>query len=245
MQPDLVSKPGWYGAPLDQEKAEVGWYREFGDTRRHKEIPAAEQLWRMKTAKRWLTKQFGVPPLEFCAGGNGASISYNNNTFKLAGQAGFGWAGWTQGYLGKDMIIVEWDFLGSTDSPLIIPALPNAHDFGITTDPEAFATIFNQYPQSHFIGINEFIGYLHANNSGYWNNNETQLTLTLDYDPHYCLHFNDHQSTWTFELSDWLKKKMNKNFMINVDNKTISTSATPFHIPVPAGTGKHKIEIVF
>ena len=34
MQPDLVSEPGWYGAPYDQEKAEVGWYREFGDTRR-------------------------------------------------------------------------------------------------------------------------------------------------------------------------------------------------------------------
>ena len=44
MQPDLVSEPGWYGSPPDQEKSEVGWYREFGDTRRHKEIPAAEQL---------------------------------------------------------------------------------------------------------------------------------------------------------------------------------------------------------
>lgn len=34
MQPDLVSEPVWYGTRLDQEKAEVGWYREFGDTRR-------------------------------------------------------------------------------------------------------------------------------------------------------------------------------------------------------------------
>jgi hypothetical protein len=39
MQPDLVSDPGWYGAPLDKEKSEVGWYREFGDVRRKKEIP--------------------------------------------------------------------------------------------------------------------------------------------------------------------------------------------------------------
>ena len=51
MQPDLVSDPGWYGAPIDKEKSEVGWYREFGDVRRKKEIPPAEQLWRMKTAK--------------------------------------------------------------------------------------------------------------------------------------------------------------------------------------------------
>jgi hypothetical protein len=39
MQPDLVSDPGWYGAPPDKEKSEVGWYREFGDVRRKKEIP--------------------------------------------------------------------------------------------------------------------------------------------------------------------------------------------------------------
>jgi len=102
MQPDLVSDPGWYGASLDKEKAEVGWYREFGDTRRHKEIPAAEQLWRMKTGKQWLIEQFGVTPLQFCAGGNGTSISYFNNTFKLAAQAGFGWCGWEEGYCGTN-----------------------------------------------------------------------------------------------------------------------------------------------
>ncbi len=51
MQPDLVSDPGWYGASIDREKSEVGWYREFGDVRRKQEIPPAEQLWRMKTAK--------------------------------------------------------------------------------------------------------------------------------------------------------------------------------------------------
>ena len=43
MQPDLVSDPGWYGSALDKERAEVGWYREFGDTRRNREIPPAEQ----------------------------------------------------------------------------------------------------------------------------------------------------------------------------------------------------------
>ncbi len=32
MQPDLWSPPGpWYGSALDKERAEVGWYREFGD----------------------------------------------------------------------------------------------------------------------------------------------------------------------------------------------------------------------
>ena len=43
MQPDLVSDPGWYGSDLEKERSEVGWYREFGDTRRGGEITAAEQ----------------------------------------------------------------------------------------------------------------------------------------------------------------------------------------------------------
>lgn len=97
MQPDLSSEPGWYNSPLDQERAEVGWYREFGDTRRHKEIPAAEQLWRIKIAKEWLTHQFGVEPLQFCAGGGGSSVSYKNNTHRLAGRADFSRYGWNNG----------------------------------------------------------------------------------------------------------------------------------------------------
>ena len=245
MQPDLVSDPGWYGAPVDQEKSEVGWYREFGDTRRLKGIPAAEQLWRMKTAKRWITEQFGVIPLEFCAGGNGVSISYSSNTFKLAGQAGFGWSGWTQGYLGTDMAINEWNFMGTPDSPLFIAAPPNGHDFGITTNPETFKEIFNQYPESLFIGINEFIGYLHASNSGNWNNEEKRLTLNLNYDPHYCMHFKNHPSSWTFELSDWLEDKTGKVSVIKIDGKDIPSSTAPLKIAIPSGTGKHKLEIVF
>ncbi len=247
MQPDLVSKPGWYGAPLDREKAEVGWYREFGDTRRHGEIPAAEQLWRMKTGKEWLTEQFGVVPLEFCAGGNGASISYPNNTFRLAAQAGFGWAGWEMGYLGPDLVILDWDFTGTSDSPSIIGALPNGHDFGITKDPKAFAKIFEQYPHSRFIGINEFIGYLHAATTGSWDNPRTSLLLTIDYDPHYCLHFRDHPSSWNLELADWLIKEKGKAVSVKVDGKElpVKQQGHTITIPVPAGTGIHKIGISF
>ena len=62
MQPDLVSPPTWYGADLYKEKAEVGWYREFGDIRRQKEIPAAEQIFLMKTAQEWTRYQFGYSP---------------------------------------------------------------------------------------------------------------------------------------------------------------------------------------
>ncbi len=244
MQPDLVSSPGWYGVSLDREKAEVGWYREFGDTRRHKEIPAAEQLWRMETGKNWLIRQFGVTPLEFCAGGNGASLSPANNTFRLAAQAGFGWAGWIKGYLGKDMVILEWEFMGTPDSPLITGALPNGHDYGITTDPEAFAEIFDQYPHGRFIGINEFIGYLHSNNSGSWDAKKSRLTVTIDYDPHYCQNFKTRLSLWTLEFSDWLEEKTGLPSSIKVDNKE-TTLSRPFRLQIPPGTGEHVVEISF
>jgi hypothetical protein len=244
MQPDLVSDPGWYGAPLEKEKAEVGWYREFGDTRRREEIPAAEQLWRLKTAKEWITEQFGVVPLEFCAGGNGASRTYTNNTFRIAAQVGFGWAGWNIGYLGHDMVIIGWDFAGSPDAPLVIPAPPNGHDFGITTDPEAFAKVFDQYPDYRFISINEYIGYIHADNSGLWNENEKTLRVTVDYDPHYCRFFQKHTTSWNLQLSDWLQKKMGEISSITVDGKSISVSR-PVTVDIPAGTGKHEIKIAF
>lgn len=243
MQPDLVSDPGWYGASLDKERSEVGWYREFGDTRRKKEIPAAEQLWRMKTSKEWITEQFGVTPLEFCAGGLGTSISYFNNSAKLAGKAGYGWCGWESGYLGKDMVIIGWKFFGTSESPLLVPSLPDAHDFGIAREPEKFAEIFDQYPKGRFMSMNEFIGYLHASNSGKWNTDMNKLTITLDYDSHYCQYFETHNSSWNLEFSDWLEKEMGKLSSVVIDGKVVKSLTGK--IEIPRGTGKHRIEIIF
>jgi hypothetical protein len=243
MQPDLVSDPGWYGAPLDKEKSEVGWYREFGDTRRKKEIPAAEQLWRMKTACDWLKEQFGVIPLQFCPGGLGTSISYFNNTAKLAGEAGFGWNGWESGYLGKDMVVTGWKFFGTTESPLMVPAPPDAHDFGISREPGEFAKIFDRYPKSRFMSMNEYIGYLHAKNSGKWNSEMDNLSITIDYDPHYCRYFEKHDSNWNLEFSDWLEKDLGKMSSITIDSKVAKVSNGK--IRIPQGIGKHKIELKF
>ncbi len=245
MQPDLLSEPTWFGSAIDEEKAEVGWYREFGDTRRLKEIPAAEQLWRMRTAKQWLIQQFGVVPLEFCAGGNATSLSYFNSTCKQAALAGFGWAGWTQGYCGTDMVIVDWDFLGTLDSPDIVQAPPDAHDFGIARAPEEFTRVFEQYPDGRFMSINEFIGYLHSSNSGVYLKGEKMLTLSVDYDPHYCRHFEASSSTWKLELADWFEKEAGAIRAIKVDGNAIQQSSSEMIIQVPPGSGQHHIEIEF
>ena len=243
MQPDLDSEPGWYGTPLDKEKAEGGWYKEFGDTRRNKEIYAAEQLWRMKTGKEWLTEQFGVTPLQFCAGGGGISISYFNNTTKLAGQAGFGWCGHETGYLGTDIAIIGWNFFGTPESPLIVRSLPDGHDRGISSEPEKFATIFDRYPKGRFMSINEFIGYIHAGNSGNWSKEMDKLTITLDYDPHYCKYFETHSSNWNLEFSDWLVKEMGEVSSVIIDGKTVNRIVRK--VEIPQGIGKHNIEVEF
>lgn len=237
-------EPTWYGAAIEEEKSEVGWYREFGDTRRQKEIPAAEQLWRMETAKQWLIEQFGVVPLEFCAGGNGASVSLFNHTSKVAARAGFGWVGWTRGYCGTDMVIVDWDFFGSSDSPDIVQAPPDAHDFGIVTAPEEFVKVFERYPDGRFMSINEFIGYLHSRNSGFYEKEDGILSLDVDYDPHYCRHFEKSASDWKLEVADWLKEEAGEIKAIKVDGKTLQPTSSGM-IPLPAGSGQHRIEIEF
>jgi len=243
MQPDLVSDPGWYGTHLEKERSEVGWYREFGDTRRLQEIPAAEQLWRMKTAMSWLKEQFGKTPLEFCAGGLGTSVTYFNNTAKLAAQAGFGWCDWETGYLGRDLVVRNWKFFGTPESPLMIPVLPDGHDFGISRDPGKFTAIFDQYPRHRFMGMNEFIGYLHAASSSAWDLKEEKLTIDVAYDPHYCQDFNERSTTWNLEFADWLLQEAGAVSSVKVDGVGIAFSG--IQVQIPQGTGEHTIEVMF
>ncbi|NMC38765.1 MAG: hypothetical protein GYA41_10625 [Bacteroidales bacterium] len=243
IQPDLVSDPTWYGSELEKERSEVGWYREFGDTRRGGEIPAAEQLWRMKTGMAWIKEQFGVTPLQFCAGGLGTSVSYFNNTAKLAGQAGYGWCGWETGYLGKDVVITGWKFFGTRESPLFVAALPDAHDYGLTREPEKFASIFKDYPGKRFIGINEFIGYLHAENSAKWEADGKRLTIMTEYDPHYCMDFAGNPTHWNLEISDWLLAEKGGKYSVKADGGKAEIRNSM--ITIPEGTGKHSITIDF
>ncbi len=246
MQPDLKSEPGWYGSELDKERGEVGWYREFGDSRRGKEIPAAEQLWRMKTSIDWLEKQFGKTPLAFVAGGDETSLSYFNNTSKIAAKAGFGWIGWEAwetGYLGRDMVITNWKFYGTPDSPLLQPILPDGHDYGVSREPERFAEIFEQMPNSRFIGFNEYIGYLHASNSGFLDKKFKKIELRLDYDPHYCSDFREKDSSWKLQFADWLLKETGDNIIVHVDTKKASFAGDK--LSIPPGIGQHTIEISF
>ncbi len=95
------------------------------------------------------------------------------------------------------------------------------------------------------MSINEFIGYLHASNSGEWVKEDGKLTISLGYDPHYCQYFNKQTSSWNLELADWLEEASGKISTIKVDGKKIPLSTTSLKIPVPTGSGEHMIEVEF
>ncbi|MBK8884880.1 MAG: hypothetical protein IPN67_21775 [Bacteroidales bacterium] len=135
------------------------------------------------------------------------------------------------------------EVFGTPESPLIIGAPPDYHDFGIYRNPEMFATVFDKYQKGRFISINEFIGYIHSENSGKWNMENNSLSLTIDYDPHYCRYFETHESFWNLEVSDWLRTKTGNNPVITTDG---ITNKDPYsRINIPRGTGKHEVKIKF
>ena len=218
MQPDLDSEPGpWWGSPLDGERAEVGWYREFYDVRRKREIPAAVQKFHMEQSKQWLREQFGVDPLEFATGGNAVSTSLENNTWRIAAEVGFGYYG---GYLGRDMAVQGLanstaEFGGSNDVPLVLPPPPDGHDRGIVHDPEGFAKVFDLYPGRTFGGFDEYVGYLHADIRSMHSEGGAEKGTSsgaprfrIHYDPHYCRTLIAKGSSWRLHLSDWFRSPL-------------------------------------
>jgi hypothetical protein len=244
MQPDLSSPPGpWWGAPLMDERAEVGWYREFYDVRRNREITAGEQKFHMQQSADWIEKEFGQFPLEFSTGGNGVSRSPDNNTWRLAAEAGFGYYG---GYLGRDMAVEgradsNADFGGTDDVPLLLPAPPDGHDRGISHDPEGFAKVFDRYPGYMFTGLDEYIGYQHASIS--MGNNSEIPQLTISYDPHYCRALIAKASSWEFSVSDWLRPRLQTS-RIWVDGKDLgAVKQETTTIPLRPGNPTHVLEL--
>ncbi|HUU28277.1 MAG TPA: hypothetical protein VM123_10730 [archaeon] len=244
MQPDLDSPPGpWWGAPLDGEKAEVGWYREFGDTRRgFTEIPAAIQTFRMKTGIRWLKHLFEIDPLSFVSGGGGVSLSYPNHTWILAARAGFGWFCWFGGYLGPDMAVRRWLFEGTPEAPQTLGAMPDSHDKGIAEHPEEFLKTFEKAgPRAIYIGLNEYIGYLHA---GRQCESPRGLEVDYNYDPHYCQFFRTSQSAWQLDLADWAREKLaGKTILVDGTSPGKVAPKGIQEIRIPAGTGRHTVAI--
>jgi hypothetical protein len=244
MQPDLDSPPGpWWGADLKGEKAEVGWYREFGDTRRGDremlDIPAAQQRFQMWMSREWIEDLLGVTPLAILPGGRGFSYSYENHTAIQAAREGFGWL---RGYLGTDLAVNGWLFEGSLDAPDNFRAGPDSHDKGIAEHPELFLENFERAgPDAVFIGYNEYVGYMHAG----MKSAASQLpSLEISYDPHYCAHFAGRESSWTLHVAGWALPELagRKITVDSAESGQVADSGVQ-QVTIPAGTGGHTFTI--
>ena len=262
MDPDLDSPPGpWWSADIKGEASVDGWYSEFDDHRRDKEIAAATQIYHMERSLEYLQQDFGKQALELKPGNNGWSKSQFNNTAALASRAGFGmFHGDSATYyldheLALDMADVVPDFNTGYDRlddlhPQQWPDHPDGpvilgfHDRDIALDHNFLEQLFAALPASyHTIGTNRYIAILHTQVNSESGSDSLQLTFTPD--SHYCTYFANHPSSWRLWLSDPLREQLAESHMaVSIDGKPAGIRAPDFHqetvtIDLPSGLESH------
>lgn len=89
MVPDLDTPiPGstnWWAGGTCGEWCEWGWYREFCDTRRNKEVDTEIQKSRLITSANWIEEDFEVRPLTFIPPGHAISGAHFTATVTITG----------------------------------------------------------------------------------------------------------------------------------------------------------------
>ncbi len=242
MLPDLDSPPGpWWTAPMDGAGS-LGWWTEFGDPVRNKEVPAALQTFHMQRSIEQIAEDFGVRPLFLMRGGGGYGRSYANHTARIAAGLGFGLSelGGDE-YLGRDLVvnlkpILErggWAFdeeLAASRIPWTVdaPYYLVFHDRDLAMDTGSIARLLKSLGSGvRYMSANEYCAYLHARASGALS--DAALALELDYDEHYCRFFQSHGSTWTLHLSDDTRRALKAPVP---EKQTVS---------IPKGLGRHRV----
>jgi hypothetical protein len=262
MEPDLESSPGpWWTADLAGEGSVDGWYSEFQDRLRDKDIPAAAQLYHMKRSLAEIQQDFGVDPMELKPGGDAWSKSQFNNTAALAARVGFGlFHGDTSTYYLDHELVLDmanvvpdgdtgYDILGALhpeqwpyhpDGPVIL----GFHDRDISLDHNFMQQLFAALPPGYrTMGTNEYVSILHTRLTSSADAN--RLQLTFEEDPHYCAYFKNHPSSWQLTLSDSLREQLSSSpLQLSIDNQPVKVSAADFStesltIHLPSGTGTH------
>jgi hypothetical protein len=262
MQADLDSPPGpWWTADLAGEASHDGWYTEFGDERRHEEVPAIVQLFRMQQGVEYIGEDFGQHPLELRPGGSGWGKSYVNLTGRIAALAGFGifhaepnFYYYLDPHLVLDMTGISPQTEASYDRPLHAeqwPAHPDGpvmmvfHDRDIALQPDFIDRLFDALPRDYkTVGADQLIGYEHAQ----FDSAATDgWAIKFSYDPSYCQYFADHASSWRVWLSDSLRERLQSagSLVVSVDGKQLAKKAgTDFvrdslEIDLPPGLTSH------
>lgn len=98
--------------------------------------------------------------------------------------------------------------------------------------------MFEYLQGRRYLGMNEYIGYLHAHVS---RQEGERLTLVVEYDDHYCAYFRDHASEWRLEIPG-----VNTALRVDVDGMTsgVSFQDGVGSVNVPKGIRKHVISVL-
>jgi hypothetical protein len=83
----IPGSTNWWNGSTTVEWPEVGWYREFYDTRRGAEVPAAIQQSRFVQSANWIQQDFGTRPLIFIPGGHAISGDSYTSGYTSGGSA--------------------------------------------------------------------------------------------------------------------------------------------------------------
>jgi len=265
---DLDSSPGpWWGSPVDGELAVTDWYNEVVDVRRgHAPVPSNDLLFIYKTGIDAIKKSFGVIPLsaEIRPGAEikeGTQGGYDNG--RVAAIAGLGVS--RECYVGFDYTIefnmmmpeqftchdldltaqtdypgdqadVNWDtLLTLTTEQLVASKIAGGRRINLHDNLDWIESRKDKY----WMGFNETSAYLHTSITSSEKNG-----IEIYYNDHYCKHFEENPSSWTLEFSDDYIKNLDGNTFISINGKTVGINLKSKQVlEIPAGLGKHKIEI--
>jgi hypothetical protein len=125
--------------------------------------------------------------------------------------------------------------------PLLLRAPPDGHDRGIAHDPTGFTKVFDLYPDHRFMGLDEYIGYQHADIQT--PPEEDEVKLAVNYDPHYCRALIAKGSTWDLHLSDWLRAKLRTQEILVDGKKAGAVQQEVTTISLAPGSQTHTIEL--
>lgn len=265
---DLDSPPGpWWGSPIDGELAVTDWYNEVVDVRRgHAPVPSNDLLFIYKMGIDAIKKSFGVVPLaaevrpgaELKEGTHGG-----DDNGRIAAIAGLGVS--RECYVGFDYTIefsmmmpeqftchdldltaqtgypadqaeANWDtLLTMTTEQLVSSNIAGGRRINLHDNLDWIES----RKDKHWMGFNETCAYLHASIT-----NPEKNDIEFYYDDHYCKYFEKNPSLWTLEMSDSYIEDLGEKTTVSIDGKTlISNLKTVQVVEIPAGLGKHRIEI--
>jgi hypothetical protein len=262
MEPDLESPPGpWWSADLAGEGSVDGWYSEFYDRRRNKDVPAIVQLYHMQRSLTEIQQDFGGNPLELKPGGDSWTKTQFNDTAALASRLGFGlFHGDTSTYyLDYNLVLDMAGIVVNADTGYDLmtelhpenwpyhpdgPVILGFHDRDIALDPNYIQQLFAALPADYqTISTNQYIGILHTQVRS--SRDAKSLRVSFALDDKYCAYFATHSSNWKLLVSDPLRKELTSGkLQFAIDGQKSNTSSldlsgSVWRIHIPAGTGTH------